>query len=166
MKVDQVYCLCIPLSQAEAVRDDTSPSMCWRICAPQTSCLGLESEAGIFSVGQEGGMPTQIRLRGQPVHAHRARTPRKQGGCAWSCHHGAKPSLAPWALTAPTVYTAYQEETPQDLYADKTGSIIFLNSLCFDISSRHCEQFQYRSQIDGPFDGFRGWLSERGHEWL
>lgn len=127
---------------------------------------GWSQRQEFFSVRQEGEMPTQTRIRRQPIHAHGARTPRKRGGCAWSCHHGAQPSRAPWALTASTVYTTYQEETPQDLYADKTGSIIFKNSLCFDISSRHCEQFQYRSQIDGPFDGFRGWLSERGHVWL
>lgn len=72
------------------------------------------------------------------------------------------PLLAP-SLTAPTVYSTYQEETPQDLYADKRQDGFLKDSFCFDISSRHCEWFQYPSQIDGPFDGLGGWLRERGH---
>lgn len=53
--------------------------------------------------------------------------------------------------------TTYHEETPQDLYADKMAGC-FLKILFALASAPDTEQFQSPSQIDGPFDGFRGWL--------
>lgn len=159
MNTYKVYCLSLLPSPAETVR--SGMTLCWRIYTSWIHCRWAGGRGRHFWLGKRH-KSLRTRVRGQSVQEPGVRDAKWERKLDLARPLWSPASTGSVSTGSPSgLYHLPGRNTLRFMYWQ--NSIISLkNSLCFDISSRHCEQFQCPSQIDGPFVGFRGWLQWAG----